>query len=225
MRKKDIIAMLSLMMISGFTVRDIHDYNSQSQALLEQKVDLEEYKTIYEKVNEMVDECEENKREEYVQQKVEELRAEKERIRLEEERKRQEEEERRKQEELRRQQEEQQRLQQEQTSQVVNRGGEVPCGRAVRIEVSHYCSCSKCCAGATGITASGKRVSEGMIACPSSIPFGTKILIDGVTYTCEDTGSYIKFTQDGTMRVDIYVSSHSEALRRGRYITTGYILD
>ena len=218
MRKKDIIAMLSLMMISGFTVRDIHDYNSQSQALLEQKVDLEEYKTIYERMNEIVEDFDEIEREEYVQQKVEELRAEKERIRLEEERKRQEEEEKRKQEELYRQQ-------QEQANQVVNRGGDVPSGREVRIEVSHYCSCSKCCAGATGITASGKRVSEGMIACPSSIPFGTKILINGVTYTCEDTGSYIKFTQDGTMRVDIYVSSHSEALRRGRYITTGYILD
>lgn len=217
MRKKDIIAMLSLMMISGFTVRDIHDYNSQSQALLEQKVDLEEYKIIYERVNEIVEDFDEKEREEYVQQKVEELRAEKERIRLEEERKRQEEEERRKQEELRKQQ--------EQVNQVVNRGRDVLSGRAVRIEVSHYCSCSKCCAGATGITASGKRVSEGMIACPSSIPFGTKILIDGVTYTCEDTGSYIKFTQDGTMRVDIYVSSHSEALRRGRYITTGYILN
>lgn len=217
MRKKDITVLLSLMIISGFTVRDIHDYNSQSQALLEQKVDLEEYKTIYERVNEIVEDFDEKEREEYVQQKVEELRAEKERIRLEEERKRQEEEERRKQEELRKQQ--------EQVNQVVNRGGDVPYGRAVRIEVSHYCSCSKCCAGATGITASGKRVSEGMIACPSSIPFGTKILIDGVTYICEDTGSYIKFTQDGTMRVDIYVSSHSEALRRGRYITTGYILD
>ena len=219
MRKKDIIAMLSLILVSGgFVVGDIHDYNSQSQALLEQKVDLEEYKTIYEKVNEMVEDFDEKQTQEYVQQKVEELRAEKERIRLEEERKRQEEEERQRQEELRKQQ-------QEQANQVVNRGGDVPYGRAVRIEVSHYCSCSKCCAGATGITASGKRVSEGMIACPSSIPFGTKILIDGVTYICEDTGSYIKFTQDGTMRVDIYVSSHSEALRRGRYITTGYILD
>lgn len=215
MRKKDIIAMLLLYTIGVAICIDNH--NNQSQIILSTKTNKQRYKTIYEKVNEMVDECEEDKREEYIKQKVEELRVEKERIRLEEEK------ERKKQEELRRQQEEQVRLEQERV--IVNRGGEVPCGRAVRIEVSHYCSCSKCCAGATGITASGKRVSEGMIACPSSIPFGTKILIDGVTYTCEDTGSYIKFTQDGTMRVDIYVSSHSEALRRGRYITTGYILD
>lgn len=212
MRKKEIMAMLSLILIGGgFMVGDIHDYNTQSQALLAQKVDIEEYNSTYNKISKIVEDFDEKETKDYVNQKVEELRAEKERIRQEEE--------------LRRQQEEQQRLQQEQANQVVNRGGEVPCGRVVRIEVSHYCSCSKCCAGATGITASGKRVSEGMIACPSSIPFGTKILINGVTYTCEDTGSYIKFTQDGTMRVDIYVSSHEEALRRGRYITTGYILN
>ena len=134
MRKKDIIAMLSLMMISGFTVRDIHDYNSQSQALLEQKVDLEEYKTIYERMNEIVEDFDEKEREEYVQQKVEELRAEKERIRLEEERKRQE--------------EEQVRLEQERA--VVNRGGDIPNGRVIDVEVSFYCSCSQCCSGSTG---------------------------------------------------------------------------
>ena len=128
MRKKDIIAMLSLILVSGgFTVRDIHDYNSRSQALLEQKVDLEEYKTIYERVNEIVEDFDEKQTQEYVQQKVEELRAEKERIRLEEERKRQEEEERRKQEELRKQQ--------EQVNQVVNRGRDVPSGREIDVEV------------------------------------------------------------------------------------------
>ena len=76
MRKKDIIAMLSLVLVSGgFVVGDIHDYNSQSQALLEQKVDLEEYKTIYERVNEIVKDFDEKEREEYIKQKVEELRA------------------------------------------------------------------------------------------------------------------------------------------------------
>lgn len=215
MRKKDIIAMLSLAML-GLTTWDIHDYNSQSQALLEQKVDLEEYKTIYEKVNEMVEDFNEKEREEYVQQKVEELRAEKERVRLEEERKRQEEEERRKQEELYRQQ-------QEQANQVVNRGGDVPSGREVTAEVSFYCSCSRC-SGGTCITASGLPVREGYIACPKDIPFGTKILIDGIVYECQDTGNYIQWCGN-IMRVDIYVSSHTEALKRGRYTTKAIILD
>ena len=108
MCKKDIIAMLSLAML-GLTTWDIQDYNSQSQALLSAKVDKQKYETNTNKVKKIVDEYEENKREEYVNQKVEELRAEKERIRLEEERKRQEEEEERlRQEELQRQQQEQQ---------------------------------------------------------------------------------------------------------------------
>ena len=217
MRKKDITVLLSLMIISGFTVRDIHDYNSQSQALLEQKVDLEEYKTIYERVNEIVEDFDEKEREEYVQQKVEELRAEKERVRLEEERKRQEEEERQRQEELRKQQ-------QEQANQVVNRGGDIPSGREVTVEVSFYCSCSQCCSGGTGITASGLPVREGYIACPKDIPFGTKILIDGIVYECQDTGNYIQWCGN-IMRVDIYVSSHTEALKRGRYTTKATILD
>ena len=214
MCKKDIIAMLSLAML-GLTTWDIQDYNSQSQALLSAKVDKKEYETNTDKVKKIVDEYEEDKREEYVNQKVEELRAEKERVRLEEE-------ERKRQEELRRQQEEQVRLEQERV--VVNRGGDIPNGRVVDVEVSFYCSCSQCCAGGGGITASGKHVQEGMIACPSDIPFGTRILIDGVTYTCEDTGSYIKWI-NGIMRVDIYTSSHQTALQKGRYTTKAIILD
>ena len=218
MRKKEIMAILSLILVSGgFVVKDIHDYNSQSQVLLTQKVDLEEYNSTYDKISKIVEDFDEKETKDYVNQKVEELRAEKERIRLEEERKRQEE-------ELRRQQEEQQRLQQEQANQVANRGGDIPSGRAINIEVSYYCGCNSCTPGG-GITASGKQVSEGMIACPSNIPFNTKILIDGVIYTCEDRGGYIQYTSDGVMRVDIYVSSHEEALRRGRYTTKAIILN
>lgn len=220
MRKKDIIAMLSLMMISGFTVRDIHDYNSQSQALLEQKVDLEEYKTIYEKVNEMVDECEENKREEYVQQKVEELRAEKERIRLEEERKRQEEEERRKQEELRKQQ--------EQANQVVNRGGNIENKIYCKFEVSFYTTSPDEGSG-TGIGASGVKVQPWQsIALPKEIPFFSEVYIEGLgTFINHDTGSYIQKVYDNegnpVYRCDILVNSKEEAYSLGRQIKSGWI--
>ena len=221
MRKKDIIAMLSLMMISGFTVRDIHDYNSQSQALLEQKVDLEEYKTIYKKANEMVDECEENKREEYVQQKVEELRAEKERIRLEEERKRQEEEERRKQEELYRQQ-------QEQANQVVNRGGNIENKIYCKFEVSFYTTSPDEGSG-TGLGASGVKVTPWQsIALPKEIPFFSEVYIEGLgTFINHDTGSYIQKVYDNegnpVYRCDILVNSKEEAYSLGRQIKSGWI--
>jgi 3D (Asp-Asp-Asp) domain-containing protein len=36
------------------------------------------------------------------------------------------------------------------------------------------------------ITASGKHVSDGVIACPRKFPFGTKVTIDGKVYTCQD---------------------------------------
>ena len=219
MRKKDIIAMLLLYTIGVAICIDNH--NNQSQIILSTKTNKQRYKTIYERVNEMVDECEENKREEYVKQKVEELRAEKERIRLEEERKRQEEEERQRQEELRRQQE-------EQANQVVNRGGDVPSGREIDVEVSWYCGCNSCTPG-SGITASGKPCTENLtIAMPPEFPFGTKILIDGIVYECMDTGSYIKTVNiEGVeiVRVDIYTSSHQTALQKGRYRRKAIILN
>ena len=211
MRKKEIMAML--MLYVGGVVVGIDNYNAQSEVFV--KSECIKIDSPIEKVEKLSKECEEHKRQIYIEDQVNKLREEK---RLEEERKRQEE-------ELRRQQEEQQRLQQEQASQIViNRGGDIPNGRAINIEVSYYCGCNSCTPGG-GITASGKQVSEGMIACPSNIPFNTKILIDGVIYTCEDRGGYIQYTSDGVMRVDIYTKSHQIALEKGRYRTTGYILD
>ena len=215
MRKKDITVLLSLMMISGFTVRDIHDYNSQSQALLKQKVDLEEYKTIYERVNEIVDECEEDKR------KAEELRAEKERIRLEEERKRQEEEERQRQEELYRQQ-------QEQTSQVVNRGGDIENKIYCKFEVSFYTTSPDEGSG-TGLGASGVKVTPWQsIALPKEIPFFSEVYIEGLgTFINHDTGSYISsyYDEQGNKvyRCDVLVNSKEEAYSLGRQYRSGWI--
>lgn len=64
-----------------------------------------------------------------------------------------------------------------------------------------------------GITASGTTVKEGQtIACPSNIPFGTKIYIHSLkeTYICEDRGSAI--TQG---KLDIYIEDLSQALQFG----------
>ena len=222
MRKKDIIAMLSLVLVSGgFVVGDIHDYNSQSQALLEQKVDLEKYKTIYERVNEIVEDFDEKEREEYVQQKVEELRAEKERIRLEEERKRQEEEERRKQEELYRQQ-------QEQNSQVVNRGGDIENKVYCKFEVSFYTTSPDEGSG-TGLGASGVKVTPWQsIALPKEIPFFSEVYIEGLgTFINHDTGSYISsyYDEQGNKvyRCDVLVNSKEEAYSLGRQYRSGWI--
>lgn len=64
-----------------------------------------------------------------------------------------------------------------------------------------------------GITASGTTVSEGRtVACPKSIPFGTKIHIEGFGYrVCEDRGGAIV---EG--HLDIYVDSITKARKLGR---------
>lgn len=64
-----------------------------------------------------------------------------------------------------------------------------------------------------GITASGTTVSEGRtVACPKSIPFGTKIHIEGFGYrVCEDRGGAIV---EG--HLDIYVDSLTKARKLGR---------
>lgn len=56
----------------------------------------------------------------------------------------------------------------------------------MRVEVTHYCACAKCCGkNANGMTASGKQAAPGMVAMSSHYPFGTKLSINGVVYTVE----------------------------------------
>lgn len=212
MRKKEIMAML--MLYVGGIVVGIDNYNAQSQAMSYECIKID---SPIEKIEKLSKECEENKRQIYIEDQVNKLREEK---RLEEERKRQE--------ELRRQQEEQLN-----NIGIVNRGGDVNNIRVeeVLLEISHYCSCEFCCSGATGITASGKPVQSGLtIALPKNIPFGTKVKIDGDPniYENMDTGSYIINTRDSegrlVIRCDIYVSSHSEALQKGRFKAKGWLI-
>ena len=218
MCKKDIIAMLSLAML-GLTTWDIQDYNSQSQALLSAKVDKQKYETNTNKVKKIVDECEEYKREEYVNQKVEELRAEKERIRLEEEQRKREEEERLRQEELQRQQQEQQ---------VASRGGDVENIIYCKFEVSFYTTSPDEGSG-TGIGSSGERVQPWVsIALPKEIPFYSEVYIEGLgTFINHDTGSYISsyYDEQGNKvyRCDVLVNSKEEAYSLGRQYKSGYI--
>lgn len=85
-------------------------------------------------------------------------------------------------------------------------------GSSVKIyKITAYCSCSKCCGKSTGRTASGKKATAGRtVAAPSSFAFGTKLSINGKEYVVEDRGGAISGN-----RLDIYVSSHSAALRWG----------
>lgn len=89
-------------------------------------------------------------------------------------------------------------------------------GSKVKIyKVTAYCACAKCCGKSTGRTASGKMATAGRtVAAPSTFKFGTKLSINGKTYVVEDRGGAIKGN-----RIDIFVESHSAALRWGvRYL-------
>ena len=93
---------------------------------------------------------------------------------------------------------------------------------SLKVNVTHYCACTKCCGpNAQGITASGKKVAVGMVAMSSYYPFGTQIMINGIMYTVEDRGG--AGIENDISRVDIFVPDHNEALRLGRFNTTAYI--
>lgn len=78
--------------------------------------------------------------------------------------------------------------------------------------ITYYCNCSICCGQYAGLnkTASGVAPVEGItIAADKSIPFGTKLKINGHIYTVQDRGGAIK-----GKHIDIYMNSHSECLRQ-----------
>lgn len=78
-------------------------------------------------------------------------------------------------------------------------------------KITAYCSCSKCCGKTTGRTASGTTATAGRtVAAPAKFAFGTKLNIGGHIYTVEDRGGAINGN-----KIDIYVSSHSQALQWG----------
>ena len=84
-------------------------------------------------------------------------------------------------------------------------------------KITHYCICKKCCGKSPshpsyGITATGTKATPGRTIAvdPRKIPYGTKVIINGHTYIAEDCGGAIKGN-----RIDICVSSHSEALQKG----------
>ena len=73
--------------------------------------------------------------------------------------------------------------------------------------VTYYGATYNECGNNHFITASGVPVEEGHIAVPRSIPFGSKIILEGKEYIATDTGNpkYICELSDGTLRVDVFV--------------------
>ena len=84
--------------------------------------------------------------------------------------------------------------------------------------ITYYCGCSACNGQwAGGPTASGAYPVAGVTVANGSLPFGTKVKINGHVYTVQDRGV-------GGSQFDIYVDSHSEANAGGLYYTDVYIV-
>lgn len=88
-------------------------------------------------------------------------------------------------------------------------------GKSGMYKVTAYCACMQCCGKTNGITASGtKATANRTIAAPATFSFGSKVVINGVTYTVEDRGGAIQGN-----RIDVYMDTHSQALQWGvRYL-------
>jgi 3D (Asp-Asp-Asp) domain-containing protein len=95
-----------------------------------------------------------------------------------------------------------------------------PRTRTLRMEVTAYCPCTKCCGeNAQGITASGRDVSYNnsrfVAADTTVLPFNTKLVIpgyhNGATVPVIDRGGAIKGN-----KLDLYFPTHEEALQWGR---------
>ena len=80
-----------------------------------------------------------------------------------------------------------------------------------------------CCCGqwAGGNTASGVPPTPNHTVATNTLPFGTRLLINGQEYVCEDRGD----ANMDAFWVDIYCDSHEEALRRGMYQSDVWIID
>ena len=80
--------------------------------------------------------------------------------------------------------------------------------------VTAYCPCTVCCGKwSGGPTASGKMPVAGVtIAGPRSIPFGTRVWIEGVGERVVQDRLARKYDS----RFDVYFADHTEALRFGK---------
>ena len=77
--------------------------------------------------------------------------------------------------------------------------------------ITAYCACALCCGPGPKPTAyNTKPRPNHTIAAPRNIPLGTKVKIDGITYTVEDR-THIKYNG----RWDIFMKSHKAALNFG----------
>lgn len=76
-----------------------------------------------------------------------------------------------------------------------------------------YCPCRRCCGkwgGKSTSTGAVPRANHTIAVDPKVIPYGTKLMINGIIYTAEDCGGAVK-----GKHVDIFYNTHAEASNHG----------
>lgn len=94
------------------------------------------------------------------------------------------------------------------------------------VVTSGYCNCSSCCGvWSGGPTASGVYPTANhtiaVDAYDPIVPIGTKVIMNGVEYTVEDTGNFARYGVD----FDVYYDSHSAASAHGHQTWEAYLAD
>lgn len=95
-----------------------------------------------------------------------------------------------------------------------------------QVVTSGYCSCSICCGQwSGGPTASGVYPTDNhTLAVDASnpiVPMGTKVVMNGVEYTVEDTGAFDRYGVD----FDVYYDDHASASAHGHKTWECYLAD
>lgn len=92
---------------------------------------------------------------------------------------------------------------------------EPPSFRTVKAEVTAYTASVDETDSSPSITANGERTRLGGVACPLTVPFGTKVEIEGHFYHCND-----RMNSRYKSNFDILVSNKEVAMQFGRKTIT-----
>ena len=119
------------------------------------------------------------------------------------------------------------RLETEAVNETVTETATVRVGESLgQVVTSGYCNCPICCGiWSGGPTASGAYpTANHTLAVDASNPFvpmGTKVVMNGVEYTVEDTGAFARYG----VQFDVYYDSHAAASAHGHKTWECYLAD
>lgn len=113
------------------------------------------------------------------------------------------------------------------TTETITETREVRVGESLgTVVTSGYCNCRICCGSwSGGPTASGVYPTANhtiaVDAYNPTVPMGTKVVMNGVEYTVEDTGNFDRYGVD----FDVYYDSHAAASAHGHQSWEAYLAD